>query len=213
MTRLLPVVGDELLLSVPHTEQVLVRVRADGPGYFDLALLQRPRTPQPRLERSALMLEFINDEGVARLHGRLDVPAYRRRMGFPSPDVLRFAHRGSPQLLRRRAYVRATVRLALTLTAPAADHEDVTAHAQALDLSGGGMLVAGLAAPAVGDEHRFALTLDDGTGPDIVGRTRVMRVDEEGRAGLRFVEIADEDRLRVVRRAFAMSRDQHRRIA
>jgi PilZ domain len=213
MTRLLPAIGDELLLAIPHTERVLVRVRADGPGYFDLALLQRPHTPQPRLERSALMLEFINDEGVARLHGRLDVPAYRRGMGFPSPDVLRFAHRGSPQLLRRREYVRATVALALTLTAPAADHEDVTADAQALDLSGGGMLVAGLAAPQVGDEHSFALVLDADSGPEIAGRVRVMRVDDEGRAGMRFVEISDEDRLRVVRSAFAMSRDQHRRIA
>jgi hypothetical protein len=212
MTRLLPAVGDELLLAVPHAEHVLVRVSADGPGFFDLALLERPTTPQPQLERSALMIEFINDEGIARLHGRLDVPAYRSGVGFPAPGVLRFAHRGSPQLLRRREYVRATVELALTLTVGAADDEPMTAHAQALDLSGGGMLVGGLPAPEVGDEHAFSLTLDDGA-PPIAGRCRVMRREAHDRAGVRFTAIDDEDRIRVVHRAFAMSRDQHRRIA
>jgi hypothetical protein len=213
MSRLLPAVGDELLLAVPHTEQVLVRVDADGPGYFDLKLLERPLTPQPKLERSALMIEFVNDDGVARMHGRLDVPAYRRGTGFPAPDVLRFAHRGSPQLLRRREYVRATVDLALTLTGGASDQEDVTiAGAQALDLSGGGMLVGGLEAPKVGDEHAFSLTLDDGGAP-IAGRCQVMRLEGIDRAGVAFTEIADDDRVRVVHRAFAMSRDQRRRIA
>jgi c-di-GMP-binding flagellar brake protein YcgR len=213
MTRLLPAIGDELLLAVPHTESVLARVCADGPGYFDLKLLERPGTPQPQLERSALMIEFINDEGVARLHGRLDVPAYRRGTGgFPAADTLRFAHRGSPQLLRRREYVRATVELALTISVDGADEEGVTADAQALDLSGGGMLIGGLEAPKVGQSLRFELTLDDDGGP-IEGRCEVMRLEGVDRAGVRFVELTEDDRVRLSHRAFAMSREQRRRIA
>ena len=112
MTRLLPSVGDELLLAVPQTEHVLARVTEAGPGFFDLALLEQPTTPTPRLERSALMIEFINDEGIARMHGRLDVPRHRRGIGrgYGEKDTVRFAHRGSPQLLKRREYVRATRR-------------------------------------------------------------------------------------------------------
>jgi hypothetical protein len=217
MTRLLPAVGDELLLNVPQTERVLARVEADGPGFFDLALLEEPITPQPRLERCALMIEFINDDGVARLHGRLDVPAHRRvagrGRGYAQDDTVRFAHRGSPQLLQRREFVRAAVALplALTLATPDADEDPVTAHAQALDLSGGGMLVRGLPNPALGDEHAFELQLADAEKP-IRGRGRVVRLVGIDRAGLQFVDVAQEDRVRIMHAAFEMSRDQRRRF-
>jgi hypothetical protein len=212
MNRLLPDVGDELLLAVPQTEQVLARVEAGGPGFFDLALLEQPSTPQPQLERSALMIEFINDDGIARMHGRLDVPEYRRGRGarYVHEDTVRFAHRGSPQLLKRRDYVRATVALPLTLRAAGADEPKVTAHAQALDLSGGGMLVRGLPNPVLGDEHRFELSLDGGT--PIRGRGRVVRLVGIDRAGLQFTVLADEDRERIMNAAFDMSRDQRRRF-
>jgi hypothetical protein len=213
MSRLLPIVGDELLLAVPHTEQVLVRVEADGPGFFDLALLEPPKTPQPQLERSALMIEFINDDGIARMHGRLDVPQYRRGRGrgYEHKDTVRFAHRGSPQLLTRREFVRATVTLPLTIDGAAADQEDVSAHAQALDLSGGGMLVRGLHAPALGDEHGFVLELADGE--PVQGRGRVVRLVAEDRVGLQFTEVEQEDRVRLMHVAFEMSREQRRRLS
>jgi PilZ domain len=210
MSRVLPAVGDEILLAVPHTEQVLVRVDADGPGYFDLRLLERPLTPQPQLERSALMIEFINDDGVSRMHGRLDVPAHRRG-AVVSAEVVRFAHRGSPQLLKRREFVRATVDLPLRLTAGAADEEVVVAEAHALDLSGGGLLAVGLTAPRIGDEHAFVLAPGDG-GPEIRGHGRVVRLVGVDGAGLQFTDIDDDGRRRLTQLAFEMSRDQRRRI-
>jgi c-di-GMP-binding flagellar brake protein YcgR len=208
-SRLLPIVGDEILLSVPQTEQVLVRVTADGPGFFDLKLLQRPETPQPVLERCALTIEFINDDGVARMHGRLDVPAHRRGQ---HADTVRFAHRGSPQLLRRREFVRATVDLPLTLLAAQADGEDVTMRAHAIDLSGGGMLVKGLAfAPRLDDELSFELQLEDD--PAVRGTCRVVRQETADRVGLQFAEIEQADCVRLQHLAFEMSREQRRRIA
>jgi hypothetical protein len=210
MNRLLPLVGDELLLAVPHTEQVLVRVDAEGPGFFDLALLERPLTPQPQLDRSALMIEFINDDGIARMHGRLDVPEYRRRRAGAPADTVRFAHRGSPQLLQRREFIRATVALPLTILAGEADEEAVTAHAQALDLSGGGMLVRGLPNPAIGDEHRFVLELADGE--PVRGQGRVMRIVGIDRVGVQFTDVEQEDRVRLMHVAFEMSREQRRRF-
>jgi c-di-GMP-binding flagellar brake protein YcgR len=210
MSRLLPDVGDELLLSVPQTEQVLVRVTDAGPGFFDLHLLERPQTPAPRLERSALMIEFVNDDGIARMHGRLDVPAYR---SGAQHDTVRFAHRGSPQLLKRREYVRATVDLPLTLTGPRADDDPVTLHAHAIDLSGGGMLVDGLdVCPRRDDVLKFALDLGGDDEP-IRGRGRVVRLETASRAGLQFTELEQADRVRLMHFAFAMSREQRRRFA
>lgn len=214
MTRLLPSVGDELLLAVPQTEQVLARVTEAGPGFFDLALLEQPTTPTPRLERSALMIEFINDDGIARMHGRLDVPQHRRGIGrgYGEKDTVRFAHRGSPQLLKRREYVRATVDLPLTLSAAGADVDDVATHAHAIDLSGGGMLVKGLQAPRLGDELRFELELGDGEAP-VTGRGRVVRLETCDRVGLQFSDVAQPDRIRLMHLAFEMSREQRRRFA
>ena len=218
MNRLMPCVGDELLLSVPQTEQVLVRVTADGPGFYDLALIEQPSTPQPILERSALTIEFINDDGVARMHGRLDVPQHRRGHGrgygsdFASKETVRFAHRGSPQLLRRREYVRATVDLALTLTPVGADADGVTTHAHAIDLSGGGMLVKGLHCPRPGETLQFSLDLGDGSVP-VTGLGRVVRLETADRVGLQFTEIADTECIRMQHLAFEMSREQRRRIA
>ena len=208
MTRLLPAVGDEILLNVPHTELVLARVDGEGHGYLDLRLLEHPRTPRPQLERGALMIEFINDDGVARMHGRLDVPATRRGVSDP---VVRFAHRGSPQLLKRREFVRATVELALTLLGDGADEEVVTADAQALDVSGGGLLLGGLANPRIGDEHGFTLDLGDG-GALVQGRGIVVRLVGTDRAGLQFTELDEAGRIRLTQLAFTMSREQRRRI-
>jgi hypothetical protein len=218
MSRLLPIVGDELLLSVPHTEQVLVRVTEAGPGFFDLDLLEQPATPQPQLERSALMIEFINDDGIARMHGRLDVPQYRRGtgrgygVGYGEKNTVRFAHRGSPQLLKRREFVRATVDLPLTLQWHHADEEDVTTHAQAIDLSGGGMLVKGLEDAHIDDVLRFSLLVADGE-PPVSGRGRVVRLETADRVGLQFCELDQPDRIRLMHLAFEMSREQRRRFA
>jgi len=214
MSRLLPTVGDELLLSVPQTEQVLVRVTADGPGFFDLALLEHPHTPQPVLERSALMIEFVNDDGIARMHGRLDVPQYRRgtAQAYGEKATGRFAHRGSPQLLKRREYVRASVDLALTLTPAGADDSDVTTmRAHALDLSGGGMLVKGLHVPHLDEELRFELELGDGEEP-VRGTGRIVRLETADRVGLQFTTISPADCVRLQHVAFDMSREQRRRF-
>jgi c-di-GMP-binding flagellar brake protein YcgR len=211
MSRLLPIVGDELLLSVPQTEQVLVRVSADGPGFFDLTLLERPTTPQPVLERCALTIEFINDDGVARMHGRLDVPQYRRGTE-KDYNTVRFAHRGSPQLLRRREYVRASVDLPLTLLPANADEQSMTMRAHAIDLSGGGMLVKGLShAPRLDEELRFELDLGDGE--PVRGAGRVVRLETADRIGLQFSQIDQADCVRLQHVAFEMSRAQRRRLA
>ena len=125
---------------------------------------------------------------------------------------MRFAHRGSPQLLKRREYVRATVDLPLTLSAADADVDDVTTHAHAIDLSGGGMLVKGLPTPRLGDELRFELELGDGGAP-VAGCGRVVRLETCDRVGLQFSDVAQPDRVRLMHLAFEMSREQRRRFA
>jgi hypothetical protein len=209
MTQLLPRIGDEIMLAVPLREKVLARVDGDGPGFFDLELLEMPVTPHRQLERSGLMIEFINDEGVARMHGRLDVPGYARAR--VDTRAVRFAHRGAPQLLQRREYIRATVTLPLTLIPLGSDDPVAAAHARALDLSGGGMQLRGLDGAVVDADYRFTLDLGDGQAP-VEGACRIVRLDGADRAGVKFTELAEPDRVRVMHSAFEMSREQRRRM-
>lgn len=205
MKRLLPQPGDELLLSVPQSEQVLARVDGEGPGWYDLTLLEMPATPQAMLERTALMIEFINDDGVARLHGRLDGHGAQHR------DMVRFSHKGGrPQLLRRREFVRATVTLPLELTLSGDDQPDVS-QAQALDISGGGMLVNGITGARLGEPVKFALKVDADE-PPIRGTGHVARVLDGYRAGIQFDSLDESERIRVTQLAFEMSREQRRRM-
>jgi c-di-GMP-binding flagellar brake protein YcgR len=164
------------------------------------------------------MIEFINDDGIARMHGRLDVPQYRRGSGrgygpaWGAKNTVRFAHRGSPQLLKRREYVRATVDLPLTLLGPGADDEVVMTHANAIDLSGGGMLVKGLDSAHLEDVLRFELELGDGQDA-VRGVGRVVRQETADRVGLQFCDLDQSDRIRLMHLAFEMSREQRRRFA
>jgi hypothetical protein len=205
--NVLPHVGDEILLSVPQAEQVLARVRRDGPGYYDLELLQTPITAQRQLARCALMIEFVNEDGVARLHGRLDAPSYRPQAA--APGLVRFAHRGSPQRLTRREDVRATVALELELRGEDGGQPIVT-QAQALELSGGGLLAGGLPNARVGTALAFALRLAV-DGEVVEGRCEVVRVVDGATVGLQFTELEHGARVRLMQLAFEMSREQRRR--
>jgi len=77
MSRL-PRIGDSVALVAPQREQIPFRVEGIGINVIELDLLEMPRTPAHQLERGTLMLEFVNEDGVARLHvslltGEMDI--------------------------------------------------------------------------------------------------------------------------------------------
>jgi hypothetical protein len=208
----LPRIGDSVSLAVPQREQVPARVEKIGINLIELDLLELPRTPAPQLERGSLMLEFVNEDGVARLHGRLDDSGVRTiGHAFDAAAAVRFQHKGTVQLLQRRESIRAITTLPLTVMAIMGfDH--YARRAQAREISGAGMVVQGLGAVEPGDGYRFELDLVPGEMP-IEGQFRVVRAEGPDRATVHFTAIDRVERVRIMQRAFQLSRHTRRRSA
>jgi c-di-GMP-binding flagellar brake protein YcgR len=79
-----------------------------------------------------------------------------------------------------------------------------------VDVSGGGLLLAGPDSLAIGDELSFRLTLTPGVTP-VTGSGRVVRIDARGRRAVEFEKISDLDRRRLVRFIFECQRSELRR--
>ena len=208
----LPRTGDSVSLVAPQREHIPARVEKIGINLIELDLMELPRTPAHQLERGALMLEFVNEDGVARLHGRLDEGGLRTTgHAFDAAAAACFTHKGNVQLLQRRDAIRAITTLPLTVMALAGfDH--YARRAQAREISGGGMVVRGLGSAEQGDLYRFELDLVPGELP-IEGQFRVIRAEGPDRATVQFTAIDRRDRVRVMQRAFQLSRHTRRRSA
>ena len=79
-----------------------------------------------------------------------------------------------------------------------------------VDVSGGGLLLAGPETLRVGEQVKFRLTLTPGELP-VSGTGHVVRTDGHGRLGVVFDEISDLDRRRLVRFIFECQRAERRR--
>jgi c-di-GMP-binding flagellar brake protein YcgR len=89
------------------------------------------------------------------------------------------------------------------------DREPVQTYA--VELAGGGLLLAGPDVLQVGEEIEFQLTLDPDSEP-IMGMGRVVRSDVKGRRAITFTDMTDLNRRRVVRFIFARERAERRRM-
>jgi hypothetical protein len=156
MSRL-PRIGDSVALVAPQREQIPARVEGIGINLIELDLLEMPRTPAHQLERGTLMLEFVNEEGVARLHGRLDEAGVRTvGHAFDAVASVRFEHKATVQLLQRRDSIRAITTLPMTVLA-LSGYDHYARRVQAREISGGGMVVQGLGPAEPGAGYRFEL--------------------------------------------------------
>jgi c-di-GMP-binding flagellar brake protein YcgR len=81
----------------------------------------------------------------------------------------------------------------------------------AVDLAGGGLLLAGPDVLEIGEEVEFQLTLTPGSAP-IVGVGTVVRSDIKGRRAISFSEMSDGNRRRLVRFIFECERAERRRM-
>jgi c-di-GMP-binding flagellar brake protein YcgR len=80
-----------------------------------------------------------------------------------------------------------------------------TATAHTLDVSGGGFRVAEADGLRLGDMRRFTIELGEGEDA-VVAIASAVREAGEGSFGMRFVEILERERQRVVRWVFARER-------
>jgi hypothetical protein len=154
-----------------------------------LVVLTELGGPLPPEALDPATLEYTSVRGVIRLHGEAC---------FEDESLMRFHAEGEPEVIQRRAYVRVHTPQVVTLEPALADHP---LRAHTIDLSGGGMLLAGVCTLNVGDPIGFEMRLGVNPRP-IEGVARVVRIDPDGRRAVAFEEIDEGDRQRLIRFVF-----------
>jgi hypothetical protein len=155
----------------------------------------------PALEE--LVLECSSSRGMVRLGGELSpVEATGGRLRFRVHDVI--------EVEQRRRFVRVRVSRPVRIARASDGH---VSHTFALDLSGGGLLLAGPDKLETGEQIEFRLRLDAGSEP-IEGMARVVRAAGSAHPALTFDSISAVDRERLIhfifdreRSARALARD------
>jgi PilZ domain len=197
--------GAEVTMHVPQRERVAAQVTSAGDGWMDLGMVQSVQTPAKQLERMRVFVEYVNDDGICRLVGAVTPPDPDGPRGKVPPgviDVMRFDFKSSPQLLQRREFIRTDVGVDVNFAKMDSNAPGIAA--KTVNVSGGGMLVAGLPGASVGDLYSFDLFLFRGDRP-ISGSCRIMRATGDGQAGVMFTIINPVEQDRIVRWAFGVA--------
>src|SRR5579875_2076073 len=183
---LLPGEG-EGVLTTPGGEEVHVRTfkRGDEVVLVALTLIDE------RLENttvSAAELQYKSLRGVIKLSGEAT---------FEESSLIRFRPAGAAQIAQRREFVRVPAPQIVTLD----PGQETAQQASTVDLSGGGMLVSGVDSLHVQQTVGFTIALQDGELP-VEGVARVVGVRADDKRALRFEEIDEHDRQRLIRYVF-----------
>jgi c-di-GMP-binding flagellar brake protein YcgR len=195
-----PSVDRIVTVHIPGVEDVPAKVVRRGDGFTELKLQRRTQSPLQNLQQTQVFLEFVTDDGMWRMLGTLTLHA------TAEGEALRFEHTGRTQLLQRRAHVRTDLIAAVIFTPDGG----TARKAMTLNVSGGGLLVRGLAGVGVDEDLAFDLRLDL-LPARVQGRCRVVRGTPDGLHGLQFTEIDEGDRDKIVR--FAYQRENAARQA
>ena len=158
-----------------------------------LVVLTNVDDPLPVEALDPSTLEYTTVRGVIRLIGEAH---------FEDRALVRFHAEGDAEVIQRRAFVRVHTPQQVRLD-PALAGRPLRAHT--IDLSGGGMLLAGVPNLNVGDPIGFELRLGDDPTP-VQGVARVRRIDADGKRAVAFEEIDEGDRQRLIRFVFECMR-------
>ena len=194
----LPERSDPVTLVRPGGERIQARVAERDEDGLRVALMFRAERPLNDGLLDELVLEFTNSRGRIRLQGAVTLE---------EPELLRFRELHSLELIQEREYVRVqSTRPVLVVTGGS----EGTVQTYSVDLSGGGILLAGPSTLKVGEQVQFRLTTAKGD-PPIPGVGTVVRTDNQGRRAICFDEIAEGDHRRLVRFIFDCQRAERRR--
>jgi len=196
-------------VTLPERSQTVTLVPAGGEGIparvlecgADTLLVAIMVPTQPLTERQldGLVLEFVGAHGRVRLSGTASVEEH--------PDVLRIDAPRSIEVLQEREYVRImSARPVLVYAGP----DRIPVQSYTVDISGGGLLLAGPDSLRIGEEVEFQLTLTQGE-PVLVGKGTVVRVDNHGHRALAFSSISNFERRRLIRFIFELQRAERQR--
>ncbi len=196
----LPEVHEIVSLKLGGGARVPARVLERGEDTMLLAITVPTRPLEPS-QMADMIIEYAGSRGRVRLHGTcvMEDPGDR--------DLVRINAPRSVEVLQEREYVRIRSSRPV-LVYSAREQEQVQSYT--VDVSGGGLLLAGPETLQVGEEVKFRLTLTPGVLP-VSGTGHVVRSDSHGRLGVVFDEISDLDRRRLVRFIFECQRAERRR--
>jgi PilZ domain len=197
---LLPGVSEPVTLAILGAGRIPAKVLERGEDMLVVAITV-PSRPFSHEQLERLVLEHSSARGRVRLRGSVVTqdPA--------EPDLVRIDSPRSLEVLQEREYVRIkSARPVLVYD----DRDRNQVQSFTVDVSGGGLLLAGPDTLRVGDEVKFRLTLTPGVLP-VSGTGRVVRIDGQGRRAVEFESISDLDRRRLVRFIFECQRAERRR--
>jgi hypothetical protein len=187
-------------VTLVRASGVRVHARIAERGEDTLLVLVMFRTERPFTagELDELVLEYGGSRGRVRLRGAVTLE---------DRDLLRFREPRSIEVLQEREFVRVKAArpvMVSTASSPA------PVQTFSVDLSGGGLLLAGPSTLRVGDRVQFRLTTTPGSAP-IAGTGTVVRTDTHGHRAICFDSIGDGDHRRLVRFIFECQRAERRR--
>jgi hypothetical protein len=190
-----PGIGQAVHVIAPSGAAIDARVKDTATNSFLLRLDAAESDPLELLADKQVSLEFTNARGVCRILGDAEAA--------PGGTALRVNATGTIELIQRRDYVRVEAFVPVSYQPDGPDGWTASAHT--LDVSGGGFQVAEAEGLRLGDMLRFTLELGEGEEPVQVVSCAVREAGERT-FGMRFVEILERDRQRLVRWVFARER-------
>jgi hypothetical protein len=194
----LPGRSDAVILVRPSGERVQARVAERDGDELLVALMFRPERPLGRSDLDGLMLEFTSSGGRVRLQGEALLE---------DRELVRLRAIRSVEQIQEREYVRVqSTRPVLVISG----RSQGSIQTFTVDVSGGGMLLAGPNTLKIGEQIQFRLTTAPGGAP-INGVGTVVRTDSQGRRAICFDEIGEGDHRRLVRYIFECQRAERRR--
>jgi hypothetical protein len=192
-----PGIGQAVHVIAPSGATLDARVKDAGVATFLLRVDEGDDgDPIRLLANESVSLEFTNRRGVCRILGTAQSTA--------GGSALRIDATGTIELIQRRDYVRVEAFVPVTYNPDGPD--GWTATANTLDLSDGGFQIADADGLALGDMRRFTLELGEGEDDPVQAVAAAVREAGDGGFGMRFIEIAERDRQRLVRWVFARER-------
>jgi hypothetical protein len=190
--------GQRVNLMIGDLPPVDARIEKISDEYAIVGLFKEPEPPLSSIGPIQGIIEAVGPRGLTRLVGTLK--QYGREV-----DAAKLEFDQGPEVIQRRQFVRIETTTSVVVTRE--DGIKETAHT--LNLSGAGLLLAGVAGLQMDDLVKLDIDVGEEE-PDVHARGRVVRIPNEGQFGVRFEMIEEGDRERLIHFVFERQRSQPR---
>jgi hypothetical protein len=195
---------DVVTVSVPELEELVAVVEEAMDDALLVELVKAGAEPLPQVgPAEGVVLRHETPLGIFEARGSVTPRA-------PGGRRLEFQPDDDPSVIQRRDHARVQADLPVTVIRESEEGERITART--VNVSGGGVMVRGVAEVEVGERVSVVLWLDDEGKRPLETPARVVRDIEPGVVGLLFDLIDEPARERLIHYVFERERE-HRRLA